>query len=229
MMIGLMLSIKKFKLSGTYLRQQRIIFSYSLVGASQVFPTFDVFHAWYASAPIIIAIPSILKESRLQLKLSRNSIWKLNTALIIAMFTFFLFQAFQSISVEKKPFPLKEVRGIYLSEQQASDLHKEFAFFRRHIPRNAVILNVCGNPDPFFPQGYWSPGSRFFVFWPAISNYNFFPEDSYEVDFIIKCTEPGQNDWLNEVLSRNKFSKIETSGDVVSWGLRWEIYSRSSR
>ena len=202
------------------------LYLYSLVGAAQIVPLFDVFHAWYASAPLIIALPLILKEKNVLAILPIRSIWVWAGSLVLVSGTLFGIQALQGFSNNVKHFPLDEVKGIYLSPQQASDLEKQFTYFKSNIPKGARVLNLCSHADPFFPRKYWSSESRFFVYWQAFSRFNLLEQELRKADYVINCTSLDSLSYESRQLLQNDFSEIENGQEVFSWGRRWEIYRR---
>lgn len=203
-----------------------VLYSYSLVGSAQIFPLFDVFHAWYASTPLIIALPLILRESCSKSSSSRNRVLIHMSSLVLAIGTLFGIQALKSLSNEMVSFPLDEVRGLYLSADQANDLEKQFAFFKSYIPREAKVLNICSHADPFFPDNYWSTESRFFLFWPAFSRFNLLERELMNAQYVTSCAEISDFNTRTQSLLKKNFSRVETSREVISWGRKWQIYKR---
>ncbi len=227
-LVGVLLSlIRDLKLTGAEVLPRKILYLYTLVGGIQVFPLFDVWHAWYASAPLIIATPLVLKRTEFYSRLSTKFSSLLANLFVLAFVSIFGLQAVQSVSSEVKPFPLEEVRGLFLSTQQALDFEREFEFFTSSIPRNAKVLNVCGNADPFFLRNYYSTGNRFFVFWPGIEEELSLEESLDDVDYVTSCTSlEGVNKDGQRLLER-EFTEIQTNDDVISWGIQWKIYKRN--
>jgi hypothetical protein len=203
-----------------------VLYMYSLVGSVQVFPLFDAFHAWYASAPLIIAVPMILKKMTFRLSMPRNSVFVLSFSVLLAFFSLFSTQAARSFSSDSKPFPLKEVQGIFLTGQQESDFAKEFAFFKANIPKSAKVLNYCPNGDPFFPQSYWQPASRFFIFWSPFSDSSLFQKDILKADFITSCISFSELSGASQKIIKENFSRVGGRPDMISWNLKWVIYKK---
>lgn len=203
-----------------------VLYMYSLVGSVQVFPLFDAFHAWYASAPLIIAVPMILKKMTFRLSMPWNSVFVLSFSVLLAFFSLFGTQAARSLSGDSKPFPLKEVQGIFLTGQQESDFAKEFAFFKANIPKSAKILNYCPNGDPFFPQSYWQPASRYFIFWSPFSDSSLFQKDILKADFITSCIAFSELSGASQKIIEENFSRVGSRPDMISWDLKWAIYKK---
>lgn len=204
-----------------------VLYSYSLVGSVQIFPLFDVFHAWYASAPLIIALPLILRESCSKSISSRNRVVIHLSSLVLAIGTLFGIQALKSFSNEMVSFPLDEVRGVYLSAEQANDLEKQYIFFKSYIPREARVLNICSHADPFFPDNYWSSESRFFLFWPAFSRFNLLERELMKAEYVTTCAEISDFSARGQSILQKNFSRVETGQEVISWGRKWQIYIKN--
>jgi hypothetical protein len=223
-----LLTVRNLRQFKTNFPHPGVLWLYCLVGATQVFPLFDAFHAWYASAPLIIALPLIFRDTNLVSKLSRNTIVVWVSSLVFALFTFFSLQTMQSFANTTKPFPLDEVKGIFLTTQQVSDFQNEFTFLKNNIPKRSTIMNFCSNADPFFPRGYWPSASRLFVFWPGFSDSPLIEKDLLKADFVTSCTSiTALSDTSQRILEEN-FSKVGTRLEKSSWGLDWEIYKKNT-
>lgn len=221
------LPYKRLKVNWSGGSAEENTFLYTLVGGIQVFPLFDVWHAWYASAPLIITTPLVLKRTEFYSRLSIKFSSLLANLFVLVFVSIFGLQAVRSVSSEVKPFPLEEVRGLFLSTQQALDFEREFGFFKRYIPKNTNVLNICGNADPFFLQNYWSTGNRFFVFWPGIEEELSLEESLDDVDYVTSCTSLEGVSKDSQRLLQKEFTEIQTSDDVISWGIQWKIYKRN--
>jgi hypothetical protein len=219
---------RNFKRRCTQFALETVLYLYSLVGAFQVFPLFDAFHAWYASTPLLIALPLIFRESTFMLRLRRKTLSVWMFSILLTCLALFGAQAAQSISNVPKPFPLQDVRGIFLTAKQASDLEKEFILFKSNIPKRAKVMNFCSNADPFFTRSYWSPASRFFVFWSAFSDSPLVERGLMEADFVTICTAVTELNDTSQRILETTFSKVGTGSDIYSWGLEWEIYKRNA-
>jgi hypothetical protein len=205
-----------------------VLYMYSVVGSVQVFPLFDAFHAWYASTPLIITIPMIFKKVNLLLSLPRKTISVLVCSILLIFSTLFGIQAARSVSSDSKPFPLMEVRGIFLTGQQQSDFAREFAFFKAYIPKRAKVLNFCPNGDPFFPKSYWLPASRFFVFWLPFSDSSVFQMNILEADFVTSCISFTELSDADQTILEENFTRVSRGPDIISWSLQWAIYKKNT-
>jgi hypothetical protein len=206
-----------------------ILFVYSLIGAIQIFPLFDVFHAWYASVPAIVALPLVVKSTKLYLNVNRNFIVVGLTSFMVTMTTIFTLQFLHTISADSAPFPQSGIQGLRLSTQQAKDLTREFDFLQNNIPKGSQVLNLCSNANPFFERGYLSTAHRYFIYWASLPENTLRKVDLSQIDYVTTCntTDFSQKE-ISELITSH-FTKIETRSENSFWGVSWEIYKNNSK
>jgi len=216
--------LSTFSKSKLHTFQEKSLFIYGAIGSIQLFPNFDAFHGWYASAPLIITFPLILKKNQIFQKLTASIVFKFLQFNLSFLVTLFSIQSINAYMSDSQPFPLEQVKGIRLSNSQFDDFQNEFDFFKVNIPRHSKVLNLCPNADPFFERGYWTNATRFLVFWPPLEKPFFKDPAILESEFIVSCIDvENLGTEATQLLSRN-FQLMETVAFLGSWGLDWKIY-----
>jgi hypothetical protein len=216
-------TIPKVKLHSS---REQALFIYGLVGSIQLFPLFDAFHFWYASAPLIITFPLIIKKIQLCQKLTKPIVTKFLYFNLSILGILFSLQSGNAYMTDSQPFSLKQVKGVHLSGPQYSDFKNEFALFKFYIPQYSKVFNLCPNADPYFERRYWISASRYFVFWPSFDKAEFLKEAISNSDYITSCIQMDMLDSVSKEFVKSNFEFISEGTKLQSWGISWEIYKR---
>jgi len=170
-------------------QQRKILAIFGLLNQFQIYPLFDQMHSWWGSIPGVLIMAILISESIKKLKFSLEKISFLQnftaSMLVIISLVPWSVQIFHShASIGPSGIEL-----IWTSKTQADEMNKLQQYFRRVIPINSSVLNLCPEPDVFFNSGYYNSSAREFVFWPRFYDLQYMKNDFSQVtpEYVVSC------------------------------------------
>ena len=153
--------------------------------ALQIYPLFDIMHAWWGMVPIVI-----LLANQLDVVITRYGLYRMISPAVVVLSVLLIASHVSEISKSSVEVDSKDLRFIRLDHVSVLTYKKETEFFERNIKTGSSVLNLCQDGRIFFRPIFVQSESRYFVFWPTMQTMQVMKDSllSSKPDYVVKCT-----------------------------------------
>jgi len=166
--------------------QECLLVGLGLAAASQIYPLFDIMHAWWGLTPILIIL-----ANQLDLAITRhNLLWNLTPAVVLASFALIATHALGTLAPSSE-VDQKDLRLIRLDPASAKSYNELSEFFAEHIPDGSSVLNLCEDGRIFFRPNYVQSESRYFIYWSVMEKIEGMRNSLLisKPDYVVRCSD----------------------------------------
>jgi hypothetical protein len=162
-----------------------LLIGLGFAAASQIYPLFDVMHAWWGMVPIVI-----LFANQLDVVITRYRLYWVMSPAVAVLSILLIASHVSGISKASSEVDSKDLRFIRLEHVSVLNYKKESEFFVRNIKDGSSVLNLCQDGRIFFRPNFVQSESRYFVYWPIMQTIDAIRDSLLrsKPDYVVKCT-----------------------------------------
>jgi len=167
--------------------QECLLVGLGLAAASQIYPLFDIMHAWWGLTPILIIL-----ANQLDLAITRHNLfWNLTPVVVLASFALIATHLLGTLAPSSE-VDQRDLQLIRLDPASAKSYNEQSEFFAGHIPDGSSVLNLCKDGRIFFRPNYVQSESRYFVYWSVMENVEGMRNSllKSKPDYVVRCSDP---------------------------------------
>ncbi len=216
------------------LRDNFLIFT-ALTAQFQIWPFFDSMHFWWGSLPAVVIVALVLSKEFTIVNLNSVGQKRIKTLLAILIVGLAITPWVTQVQVSRSALTLYGTQGIYINTSDAVLSKNTREFLEKNLDEGATVLNLCQNPDVYLTLKSIGSATRYFVFWPHMTQIDSI-QRSFEIskpDVIVTCTlnefntdtqiqaEQQQQEILEKVAPERKLIATTELGKVWQvWNIR---------
>jgi hypothetical protein len=167
--------------------EECLLVGLSFAAASQIYPLFDIMHAWWGLTPVVIIL-----ASQLDFMIARYElVWRLAPTLVVASLVFSAGHA-SGIASPSSEVDQKDLRFIRLDPSSSASYKEVTRFFVEYIPAGSSVLNLCQDARIFFRPNFVQSASRYFVYWPTMGMVEDIRNSllKSKPEYVVWCSDP---------------------------------------
>jgi hypothetical protein len=157
-----------------------------LAAASQIYPLFDIMHAWWGLTPILIIL-----ANQLDIAITRhNLLWNLTPAVVLASIALIATHG-MGMMAPSSEVDQRDLRLIRLDPASAKSYNELSEFFAEQIPDGSSVLNLCEDGRIFFRPDYVQSESRYFIYWSVMEKVEEMRNSllNSKPDYVVRCSD----------------------------------------
>lgn len=140
-----------------------LLLLFALASMSQIYPLFDVMHAWWGVSPLVILMAFVID----------GQVFKVaNKGFLFFIFISFsmliIFPYVNSIRAETAQVSSDDLNFVRLPLNSQADYKNVTGFLQGHLSPKSSLLNLCSDARVFFGPRYSISASRYFIYWKTM-------------------------------------------------------------
>jgi hypothetical protein len=163
---------------------ESLLIGIGFAAASQIYPLFDVMHAWWGMVPIVI-----LLANQLDTVIARYGLYWVMSPAVAALSVLLIASHLSGISKTSAEVDSRDLRFIRLDNVSAGNYKEESEFFEENIKKGSSVLNLCQDGRIFFRPNFVQSESRYFVYWPIMQTIDSMRDSLLrsKPDYVVNC------------------------------------------
>jgi hypothetical protein len=168
-----------------------LLIGLGFAAASQIYPLFDVMHAWWGLVPIVI-----LLANQLDKVITRHGLYLVMSPAVAVLSVLLIASHLSGISKTNAEVDSRDLRFIRLDHLSSLNYKQESEFFERNIKNGSSVLNLCQDGRIFFRPNFVQSESRYFVYWPIMQTIDSMRDSLLrsKPDYVVKCTHTNSDE-----------------------------------
>jgi hypothetical protein len=190
---------------------QVLLTIFALASASQIYPLFDVMHAWWGVSPLVIVMASDIYAKRLNAA-NKGLLFFVSTACALLI----IFPYVNSVRAGTTQVSHEDINLVRLPSNAQSDYKEMGDFLQKNLDSKSRVLNLCSDARVFFSPRFSNSASRYFVYWKTMGNSSQITQEILKAKptHVLVCEpfRPGDDDVTNRFTSEPYFEVAQSDG-----------------